>query len=261
MKTIAIFLVVAIAVYVFFGCVTYPQWKDYERLVHAGSKTRGRVIAKERENHQNVRYEYSVESKIYSGRSRVGVGGLPPFSQVMIGDEIPITYWPGRPSVSLPGDPAEVFSSWSTVLFGVLPFFSLIAGGSVALQSHRLSSKRTKMNPQENIFSAQWAEYRRLRKTYWKMLLYCFLLILIPIGIGRLGLLKCGLHINLSILICIVVIIGGSLFFYLRAWFRLLRWPCPRCRKPFAFSWFKGGWPTNTCKHCGIDIERPVPGM
>jgi hypothetical protein len=141
MKTIAIFLVVAAAVYAFFGRAVFPQWKDYERLVHSGSKIRGKVVAKEPENHQSIRYEYSVDSKIYSGSSSTGFGGLPLLSEIKIGDQIPVTYWPERPSVSLPGDPADLYSSWSLLLFVVLPCVSLLVGGIAAFLMRRRSPK------------------------------------------------------------------------------------------------------------------------
>jgi hypothetical protein len=137
MKSLATILVVAAAIYAFFGSVIYPQWKDYERLAHSGSKIRGRVVSKEPENHQVVRYEYAVDSKIYYGSSSSSFGGLPSLSQIKIGDEIPVTYWPERPSISLPGNPSEVYFSWSVLLFGVLPSVSLLAGGAVAFRLPR----------------------------------------------------------------------------------------------------------------------------
>jgi len=137
MQSITICLLVAIPIYLLFGCIIFPQWKNYERLAHAGTRTSGKVIAKEPDNHQGVRYEYSVDSKMYFGSSCASFGGLPPFSQIEIGDEIPVTYWSVKPDVSVPGDPADLFGSWSVLLFGVLPLFSLIAGSVSAFRARK----------------------------------------------------------------------------------------------------------------------------
>jgi hypothetical protein len=141
MKSKAIFFIVFAVIYGFFGCAIFPQWREYERLVHAGTETHGKVVAIEPENHQSVRYGYQVDSKLYSGSSSVGFGGLPPLSQIKIGDEIPVTYWPLHPWISLPGDPADLYASWSGLLFGVLPVVSLVAGTVAALQKRRRSQK------------------------------------------------------------------------------------------------------------------------
>ena len=40
------------------------------------------------------------------------------------------------------------------------------------------------------------------------------------------------------------------------AWYRLMSWPCPRCDKLFIVAWWSS-WPTNECKHCGLNVESP----
>ena len=142
MKTGIVFLAVTAGVYALFFCVVFPQWRSYERLAHSGAKTTGRVIKKEPENHQSVRYEYSIASKSYFGSGSTGSRGLPVLYQIRIGDQIPVTYLPKNPSVSLPGDPEEIYSSWSVALFGILPAASLLAGGITAVRLHRKLNRK-----------------------------------------------------------------------------------------------------------------------
>ena len=142
MKTFKIFLIVATTIYALFGFLIFPKWKELERLAHAGKQTAGHVTAKEPDNHQNLRYEYKVDSRIYSGRCSSGFGGLRPFLEIMIGDEIPVSFWTEHPDISVLGDPDDLFMSWSGLLFGVLPAFSLIAGGIFAVRMRKYSWKR-----------------------------------------------------------------------------------------------------------------------
>ena len=142
-RSITLAILAGTVVFVFFGCAVIPRWREIERLVHSGTKTVGRVLAKDASQHRSVRYEYFVESRVYQGSSSAGFGGLPPFSEIKIGDQIPVTYWPARPSVSLPGDPADLYSSWSVLLFGVLPMVSILAGATVAFRLRKISIKKT----------------------------------------------------------------------------------------------------------------------
>jgi len=116
-------------VYTFFFCAIYPKWHELERLTHKGIQTRGRVTAKEPFNHQVIRYEYRVDSGRYAGSSSAGFGGLPQFDQIRVGDEVPVTYLPESPSVSVAGNPRDLYGSWSGLLFVVMPL--LIAIGLV----------------------------------------------------------------------------------------------------------------------------------
>jgi hypothetical protein len=120
----------------FFISVAYSHWHNYERLAHAGIQTSGTVTAKEPNNHQSIRYEYSVGSTRYTGISAAGFGGLPPFDQIRVGDQIPVSFLPQRPTISLPGDPRDVYMSWSGLLFIVVPGLGLIAGMVTAFRLH-----------------------------------------------------------------------------------------------------------------------------
>jgi hypothetical protein len=85
------------------------------------------VNAKEPANHQSIRYEFSVGTNHYSGIGVADFGGLPGLDRIEVGETIPVTYLSDQPEISVPGDPAELFHSWSFLLFLVLPAMSLIA--------------------------------------------------------------------------------------------------------------------------------------
>lgn len=121
-----LFGLLALAIYAFFFNAIYPKWQELDHLAHAGVQTAGQITAKEAHNHQSIRYRYHVGTTVYSGRSAAGYGGLPAFGDINVGDEIPVTYWSEDPSVSIAGDPNEMFASWTGLLFGVMPLLIVI---------------------------------------------------------------------------------------------------------------------------------------
>jgi len=129
MKTTVVFLIAFLGTYGFFGYAVFPQWSKYSRLVHSGVKVQGKVVAKLPENHQSVHYEYLVDSKIYSGIECASFGGLPKFSEIQIGDKILVTCLISEPNISVIGNPAELYYSWSGLLFGFIPLTSIIVAG------------------------------------------------------------------------------------------------------------------------------------
>src|SRR6266480_2314446 len=104
----------------------------------------------------------------------------------------------------------------------------------------------------------QWAEYRRRRRSFWKTLFSSFLFF-IPFGI--IALIRPGWRDNLPAPVGVVLLLCTVAWFtlYVRAWYRLLKWPCPCCGKPFIHAWFAGSWPTDTCKHCGARLSSVQP--
>jgi hypothetical protein len=56
------------------------------------------------------------------------------------------------------------------------------------------------------------------------------------------------LFIPASCMLGLVVFLG---------WFDLKNFRCPRCGKRFIVAWW-GSWPTDRCKHCGLDVEAAV---
>ncbi|MFO1458866.1 MAG: hypothetical protein U1G08_05610 [Verrucomicrobiota bacterium] len=105
----------------------YPTWRDLRHLTHTGVQTEGTVTGKEPHNHQGVRYAFAVGDLRITGIGGAGRGGLPSLGQIDVGRVIPVTYLPDEPTVSVPGNPADLYESWSALLFLVAPVFGLIA--------------------------------------------------------------------------------------------------------------------------------------
>jgi hypothetical protein len=132
-------LIVFIPIYAFFFSFIYPQWHIYSRIVHSGMHTEGVVTAKEPMNHAGIRYEYSVAGRLYSGSCTTGFGGIPPLEKIEVGQEIPVAYFSDDPSLSLPGDPHDLYYSWSGLLFIWMPLIiaALAFGVAFALKPRR----------------------------------------------------------------------------------------------------------------------------
>jgi hypothetical protein len=128
---------VFVGVYTWAFCVIFPQWRRFERVTHAGAHTSGTIVAKEPQNHASIRYAYTVDDARYEGVMTAGWGGIPSLDRVQIGDVISVAYWPEQPSVSVPGDPHEIFASWCGLLFLVAPFMSLVAAFVTMFRSRR----------------------------------------------------------------------------------------------------------------------------
>src|SRR6266850_3538187 len=127
--------VVFALVYAWAFCVIFPHWHRFERVTHVGSRTSGTVVAKEPQNHLGIRYTYTVGGTRYEGSMSAGWGGIPPLEQVQIGQVISVAYWPERPSVSVPGNPGEIYASWCGLLFLVAPLMSSLAAFVTMLRS------------------------------------------------------------------------------------------------------------------------------
>lgn len=72
--------------------------RDLERH---GVHTQARVIALTPENHGTIRYRFDVAGVGYEGSDQ------PPF-YVTVGDSIPVTYLPTKPTTSTAGEPSIV---------------------------------------------------------------------------------------------------------------------------------------------------------
>lgn len=78
-------------------------WLTYRRLSN-GIAVYGTVTAREPENHQIIRYSYSVGQQTYSGTGHGGRGN-PSFGELSIGDRVVVFYDPANPSLSCMGYP------------------------------------------------------------------------------------------------------------------------------------------------------------
>lgn len=124
-----------IGLYCFILIVICPGWYDLYRLFHKGVQTQGKVTEKKPEFHQDICYEYWVAGTRYSNQS--WSQGFPSFNQIKVGDRIIVTYLPGNPNKSEPGDINEVYWNESMMLFVALPLFCLLAAFISSLRSQR----------------------------------------------------------------------------------------------------------------------------
>jgi hypothetical protein len=139
--------IAAVAFLVIYGGLfynVYPTWRRNEQLAHNGLPTIGIVTEKHPMNHESITYAYRVGTTSFTGVGPSGVGGVPPFDRVKIGDQITVRYLPANPSTSLPGDPVDLFRSWSGLLFLLLPLVCLGLSIAVGLSFRRaILSART----------------------------------------------------------------------------------------------------------------------
>ena len=133
-------LTVFVPIYAFFFSVIYPQWHTYSRIAHSGTHTEGVVTAKEPMNHAGIRYDYSVAGRLYSGSCTTGFGGIPPLEKIELGQKIPVAYFSSDPSLSVPGDPHDLYYSWCGLLFIWMPLVIASLALGVAFVLRRRSA-------------------------------------------------------------------------------------------------------------------------
>lgn len=108
------------------------RWPTYYSLAVEGIATRGRVTAKEPENHRFVRYSYVVGGIGHDGLGSAGFGN-PEFDQIRIGDNVTVYYDPQSPQTSFLGDPKHQLQSitrgvvFITVCFPLFAVLALLA--------------------------------------------------------------------------------------------------------------------------------------
>jgi hypothetical protein len=85
--------------------LTLTDWLRY-RSLSSGVGTYGRVIAKEPENHQIVRYSFKLGQQSFEGVGHGGRGN-PPFQQLNVGDQVVVFYDAANPNVSVMGNPSS----------------------------------------------------------------------------------------------------------------------------------------------------------
>ena len=85
--------------------LTLTDWLKY-RSLSSGVRTYGRVIAKEPENHQLVRYSFGVGQESFEGVGHGGRGN-PPFQQLNVGDQVVVFYDAANPNLSVMGNPSS----------------------------------------------------------------------------------------------------------------------------------------------------------
>src|SRR4051794_6857426 len=92
----------------FFAAVGFivMDWRKWHGLAERAVETQGRVVAKEPENHQSIRYSYQVGAGTYIGSGRAGRGN-PTFEELNVGDRVRVFYDSDKPEVSVLGDARE----------------------------------------------------------------------------------------------------------------------------------------------------------
>jgi hypothetical protein len=96
------------------------DWRKWHGLSARAVETKGRVTAKEPENHNFIRYSYQVGQQNYEGLGSVG-GANPTFEHLNIGDLITVFYDSDDPETSIAGDAhAQSSSIVMAVVFGVI---------------------------------------------------------------------------------------------------------------------------------------------
>jgi hypothetical protein len=104
------------------------DWQRWNGLAKYGVATSARVVGKEPENHNFIRYSYMVSGSHYSGLGSAG-GENPDFDQLHVGDSVKVVYDSRQPEESILG---SAQSQASSVTRGVLflavlgPLFSMI---------------------------------------------------------------------------------------------------------------------------------------
>lgn len=113
----------------------------YYRLSRSGRETIGKVVSKEREKHNTINLQYSVEGRTFeSGGFAEAVGRS--FDTLSVGDQVVIYYDPDDPGKSTLGDPVGYLK---TSLRGTL-FISFIPLLAYISYKVKTRSKRRKGN-------------------------------------------------------------------------------------------------------------------
>jgi hypothetical protein len=85
-------------------------------LAAKGVYTQAFVSAKDRDNHQSIRYVYEVGGERFEG-SGLPEGADRRFDEVNLKDQIPVLYDPANPSDSFLGDPQDLAASNEPLIF------------------------------------------------------------------------------------------------------------------------------------------------
>ena len=112
----------------FFVGIFLTDGMEHYRLKTKGIEVQGRVTAKEPQNHQSVRYTYTVERQNYNEIGRAGRGNSS-FESIKIGDPFIVYYDPDKPSSSVSGYPDYYFQdsiAGAAFLVVVFPLFAVI---------------------------------------------------------------------------------------------------------------------------------------
>jgi hypothetical protein len=100
-------------------------------------------------------------------------------------------------------------------------------------------------------YSANWQEMRRRRKVYWISTALLF-----PVMVLLCGLVSplCSLlQSDLPVFIVAMAVMAA----YTAVHVYRLKWPCPRCGRPFFWAWWPYPPMACRCLHCGLELYAP----
>jgi hypothetical protein len=108
-------------------------------------------------------------------------------------------------------------------------------------------------------YYANWQELRRRRKRFWQYTALTIPGIAVLWGIATLlcWLFRSKIALAPAGVLTLAALVAWMIWSFMERW-HLLRWPCPRCRRPF-FNYRWVGYSSLTCRclHCGLDIYAP----
>jgi hypothetical protein len=105
------------------GTLEFTGRSNHQAFVAAARETHGSVLARLRNNHNFVRYEYSVAGRKYQGEGKDWVCGR----EAQVGATVPVLYLADRPAESVVGTPSCFIGGLGSVLAAGL--FGLVCAG------------------------------------------------------------------------------------------------------------------------------------
>ncbi len=112
----------------FFVGIFLTDGLEHYRLKTKGIEVQGRVMAKEPQNHQSIRYSYTVERQNYNQIGMAGRGNAS-FEGIKVGDPFIVYYDPDNPSSSVSGYPNYYIQNsiaGTAFMMIVFPLFAVI---------------------------------------------------------------------------------------------------------------------------------------
>ena len=127
-------MVLALAVSVGIGSL---NWLSYRRLSTRGLAGQATVVELLPKDHNSVRYEYPVGSKVFQGRMQSWPPN-PPLEDLVVGKTLTVYFDPERPEVSVLGDPKKMLTN-ETISVGLasILFPSFIVSAWMWMTSRR----------------------------------------------------------------------------------------------------------------------------
>ena len=138
-------------------------WRKYSRLSD-GVGVWGKVMAKEPENHQLIRYSFVVGPQTYTGVGSAGHGN-PTFGSLNVGDRVIVFYDPANPYVSCLGYPQGRLKTEVAGIIFLVIFFPAFPLGMAIILMIVISKSTAPYNNSLNRSASELDFYRQLGRT------------------------------------------------------------------------------------------------